>query len=118
MRKSANQQKQHQKKEETYNNPGIIAKKPTNTELDIFVCRLVVVVRGKEGECLENTTNMQNGATTWGNIPQEGHGEDYTIQNIDYRDQNSRKSNERIMYKKSGKGATQGQHTYHQQESS
>ena len=58
MKKSTNQQKPHQQKERTYNNLGIIAKNPTNTKLNIFVSWLVVVVRGKEGGCQENTTNM------------------------------------------------------------
>ena len=61
--KRADQQNQHQQKEGTYSNLGIIAENPTSTELDISVARLVVAVGGKERGYQENTTNMQEGAT-------------------------------------------------------
>lgn len=41
-----------------YNNLGIINKNPTNTELDISISKLVVVVGGKEGGSQQNTTNI------------------------------------------------------------
>ena len=46
---------------------------------------------GKEGECQENTTNLQEEVTNGGNLSNDGHANDCSYQNLYLRDQTSRK---------------------------
>ena len=45
---------------------------------------------GKEGECQENTTNLQEEVTKGGNLSHDGHVKEYSDQNPDHRDKTSR----------------------------
>lgn len=50
-----------------------------------------VVDGGKEGECHEKSTNLQEEVTNGGNLSNNGHANDCSYQNLYLRDQTSRK---------------------------